>query len=254
MDSLHLDSAPSYQPAYVSTSTEPFHPTVQDLISAREVLLSFCPLELVYIILEIAEYWVRVNAGRDDSNTLYSSTNNGILCYVVTPPIWELDPREEVRFKLMRVEYTIASHDQGWCSDTNLQGTYHGYTWFEAAILRPTRPESESLSRRAVDPPGDMLAAVRDAGFVEVNATGESTRWMVQKNFTASRETRQHCVTWNADSTAVPGNNELGSGDGAGFVERLMGGDRIAVIARALYPGWSNSVERAHVSVCYGLV
>ncbi|KAJ7131188.1 hypothetical protein C8R44DRAFT_613106 [Mycena epipterygia] len=253
MDSPHLDSPPSYQPAYVPTSTEPFHPTVQDLVSAREVLLSFCPLELVYIILELAECWTCVVSGREESITLHSSTNNGTLCYVLTPPLLELDP-DGVHLKLVHVEYNIVSHDQGWCSDTNIEGTYHGYTWFEAAILHSTRPASDLSLERVIDSSADMLAAIRDAGLILVKAGGESTRWMVQKNFAASREFREHTVSWNADGNVLPGSRELGGGDGVGFIDRLTAGDRIGLIAKAVFPGWSNFVERAHVSVYYGLV
>ncbi|KAJ7153980.1 hypothetical protein C8R43DRAFT_864605, partial [Mycena crocata] len=128
------------------------------------------------------------------------------------------------------VKYVIASHDQGWCSDPGIEGgTYRGYTWFEAAILRPTQMPTTFVE------PGFQLddAVTAYDPTLEVEAPDESTRWMVERNFTASMESRQHSVSWYTDATTLPG-SEIGCGDGVGFVSRLAAGDRIALLGRAL--------------------
>jgi hypothetical protein len=152
-----------------------------------------------------------------------------------------------------------------------IPGTYNGYTWFEAAILRPSQCSDRAEARlwldRAVQGPIGVDAALGYEPTLEVMGERNS-RWRVQKNFTASREFREHVVVWDADGTATPG-PEAGAGDGEGFVHRLETGDRIGVIARAMviytwvhkrrltivsqFLGWANFVERAEVSVYYSL-
>lgn len=153
----------------------------------------------------------------------------------------------------MRVEFTTVSHDQGWCNDRALRGTYHGFTWFEAAILRPSlAAASGSWLNRAGDAPVGLDTDLGYDPVLEVKAAHGGSRWHLQSNLCASDEDREHIVTWDADGTCHAG--AAGAGDGAGFVPRRAHGDRIAVIARARYPGWSNPVQRVQISVYYGLV
>ncbi|KAJ6480593.1 hypothetical protein C8R47DRAFT_1218782 [Mycena vitilis] len=130
-------------------------------------------------------------------------------------------------------------------------GTCPGCSWFEAAILRPSQaPNSEPC----INAPVELDSAAYDTKLEVEGAgpEGNESRWPVQKNFCASNESREHVLTWNAG--AVASQSDTGSGDGEGFVERLKAGDRIAVIARARFPGWSNVVERVEVSLSYGLI
>jgi len=170
---------------------------------------------------------------------------------------------EDIHVKTMRVEFVIVSHDQGWCSDDALQGTYNGFTWFEAAILRPSEGAIPTSSpdrdaNRALDwggNPNGLSAsdtALEYDSSLEVTSPDGGSRWEVQRNLCASEEFLEHTVAWDADGASFSG-VEAGAGSGAGFVACLTPGDRIAVIARAEYFGWSNFVQRVEVSVYYGI-
>ncbi|KAF7349780.1 Ankyrin repeat protein [Mycena sanguinolenta] len=204
--------------------------SLHDVIITRDILFSFFPPELVYIVLHHAEYWVEARALCTKDITVAA---NESLSYLETSTILDHQQfgTEDIHLKVARVEFRIVSHDQGWCSDPTLDDTYRGYTWFEAAILRPND----------ADP-----AVVHQVH----NATGEARRWAVQTNYTASSEFRKHIVTWNADGSFSAG---PGAGGGTGFIACLQAGDRIELIARAMYPRWVNWIESAQVSVYYGI-
>jgi hypothetical protein len=71
--------------------------------------------------------------------------------------------------------------------------------------------------------------------LLEVAAPHGGTRWELQRNFCASRDYREHFVSWDSNEghASLPADN-TGAGDGAGFVACLAAGDRISVIARAM--------------------
>ncbi|KAJ7080207.1 hypothetical protein B0H15DRAFT_953698 [Mycena belliarum] len=233
MSSESQDSIPGN--IATASSDEETELSMQDLVSARDSLLLFCPPELVYLILDLAEYWACAIYTRSDEDAPVevsassAPSYNAALVYLNTGPILAAENDDSVRLKVVRVAFTTVSHDQGWCSD-NIAGTYFGHTWFEAAILRAQRG---TVSEEVPGPEG-------------------RTRWPVQRNFTASTEFREHSVVWNAGATAPQGST-TGGGDGAGFIEQLAPNDRISVVARALYPGWRNIVRRVTVSVHFGL-
>ncbi|KAJ7236585.1 hypothetical protein B0H12DRAFT_126073 [Mycena haematopus] len=211
--------------------------TVYDTISTRNILLARFPLELVYIILDHAEYWAQVTVAREEEIPVAASAvfrANASLEYLGTLPIIDRGP-EDVRLKVARVEFTIVSHDQGWCDEPGLKGTYDGYTWFAAAILRPI----------GADP------TVADEVPNPAAANG-STRWDVQRNHCASNEYRRHVVVWDEVEGVLKGTG-AGAGTGEGFIACLAPGDRILVIARALCPGRVNWIQSAQVSVYYRL-
>ncbi|KAJ7236580.1 hypothetical protein B0H12DRAFT_126033 [Mycena haematopus] len=211
--------------------------TVHDAISTRNILLTHFPLELVYIILDHAEYWPQVTVARKEEVAVAASAvfrANASLEYLETLPIIERGP-EDVRLKVARVEFTIVSHDQGWCDEPGLKGTYDGYTWFAAAILRPNEVDP-SVTHEVPNP----------------TAANGSTRWDVQRNHCASSEYRRHVVVWDEVGN-VPKATGAGAGTGEGFIACLAPGDRIFVIARALCPGRVNWIQSAQVSVYYRL-
>ncbi|KAJ7888580.1 hypothetical protein B0H14DRAFT_2337008 [Mycena olivaceomarginata] len=233
---------------------EPLELTVHDIISTRDLLLLSFPPGLVYIILDFAEYWAQLNSAREVDLQVHVAgvPATGSLGYLVAPPILDHEP-EDVRLKVSRVEFTTVSHDQGWCSDLALKDTYRGFTWFEAAILRPG--QAAAVNERS---PGGSLpgldAALGYDPVLEVAAPHGGTRWELQRNFCASEGYREHVISWDSNEghTSLPADN-TGAGDGAGFVACLAAGDRISVVARAMYPGWYNCVRSVQVSVYYGV-
>ncbi|KAJ7236590.1 hypothetical protein B0H12DRAFT_1238473 [Mycena haematopus] len=207
--------------------------TVQDAVATRDILLEHFPPELVYIILHHAEYWAEVKVLRAEEIRVTASSRP--LSYLETPGIVDHQRFEsdDIYLKVARVAFRIVSHDQGWCTDQSLEGTYRGHTWFEAAILRSNEADLT------------MAHEVHNAAAVD-----GGTRWAVQRNFCASRVFREHVIAWDADPTSTLG---IGAGDGTGFVASLVPGDRINVIAKALHPGWANWIQSVQVSIYYGL-
>lgn len=98
---------------------------------------------------------------------------------------------------------------------------------------------AETWMERALESPVSMDETTAYDPEIEVRAAGDITRWTVQKNMTASNEYREHTVSWDA-RTGRDTVGETGAGIGTGFLDTLSGGDRIAVIARALVS------ERSH--------
>ncbi|KAJ6522855.1 hypothetical protein B0H19DRAFT_1202261 [Mycena capillaripes] len=218
---------------------------------------------LVYIILDFAAYCAPLtSAVRAQQVQIHASRSPGdsaSLNYLVTPPTLDQCRHEDktLRVKVMRVEFSILSRDQGWCNDPNIRGTYFGSSWFEAAILRPSQASDAAAALRLAraadastgldvyDPALEVRAADADAN--------DGTRWALQQNFCGSREYRQHVVSWAITADGSRTDTNAGAGAGGGFVASLRPGDGVAVIARARYPAWANFVERVEVSVYYGL-
>ncbi|KAJ3575024.1 hypothetical protein NP233_g1367 [Leucocoprinus birnbaumii] len=216
--------------------------------------------------------------------------NNAKWMYMVSDPIIQVQ-REDgsvVPPNIQDVKFRLRSSDQGWGGFSEGKNTYrNSYTWFEASILRESTPGSSPtwLSSLLDSPvnytfdlgaPGSSPSAVSssssDSTSLPVTEYAEysellspyklrTKRWLVQMNAQASRHIRTHTVTWSRstsfNTSGDGGLNEeeydekTGSGRGLGFVEALRAGDRIALVARALYPGWENNVYEAEIEVAY---
>ncbi|KAF2806865.1 uncharacterized protein BDZ99DRAFT_465625 [Mytilinidion resinicola] len=239
-------------PAPIEAPVLPWNPTPSDTILVRSYLVHLkLPTELALTIIDYAQYYPIVHSRRDEELKVIASNYKGnsaaALC-VVSEPIPAIQDGERIKRKT--VKFRLRSHDQGWGGDPGCPGTYNGsYTWFEASILRPSgsaevtpiplnlfispRPTSSSLDRYHVS-----LVAPPNAPDDPV--------WHIQRNMCASPQERTHEVEWREGSAFDP---SLGSGDGKGFCETLQPGDRIAIWARALYPGWLNCVKEASMEV-----
>ncbi|KAJ7705704.1 hypothetical protein B0H16DRAFT_1346082 [Mycena metata] len=239
----------------------PFPPAVEDLVAVRKALVCIMPMELVYVVLHLAEYWVEDTTERTESHRVSASAtpgNSASSYSLVTAPIRELDA-EDIHLKIMRVKFTTVSHDQGlgWGGEPSTEGTYRGWTWFEAAILRRSQvvPRVLSLDTWMSNATHGVIPMDASVGYdpaAELKDSTGKSRWNVQRNVTASNQFREHTVTWEADGSVAPA-TDSGAGDGANFLEQLSPGDAIAVVARALYPGWCNYVDRVKVTVYYSL-
>lgn len=155
--------------------------------------------------------------------------------------------------------FTIESHDQGWSGDKAFHGTYsHSHTWFEATIFRATNQneleEPTQILNHSYDQPVDCLDELQHLGWALEARTLDQTEnnsryaWPLQHNVHASRKAKRHCVTWSRKPTSRS-NGDNGSSSGNGFISTLSPGDRIGVWARALYPGWTNSVSSVKIEL-----
>ncbi|KAJ7058770.1 hypothetical protein C8F01DRAFT_990080 [Mycena amicta] len=244
---------------------ESFTPSIDDVVAVRDTLLTFFPPELTYIPLNLGEYWAPISDKCTQPHTASASEsprNDASSIYLLSAPILERNGSgdDEVRtdsdilLKVKAVRFKITSQDQGWCSDDSLRNTYNGFTWHEAAIFRPslTQAPDETLQRLADVAPAhiEFASTVGYTRELEVKGTDNQSRWLVHKNFTAFPNPKTHVVYWVQQTDhEVP----TGAGDGEGFIHLLQPGDRIALVSRALYPGWSNTIEKAEITVSYGL-
>ncbi|KAJ7023740.1 hypothetical protein C8F04DRAFT_969836, partial [Mycena alexandri] len=93
-----------------------FYPSAKYLVATRKALVSILPLGLVYIVLHLAEYWAQDIAECSEGGRAVAASDaldsNANICYLITKPIQQLD-MENARLKIVRVEFTTVSHDQG---------------------------------------------------------------------------------------------------------------------------------------------
>ncbi|KAG5646430.1 hypothetical protein DXG03_003480 [Asterophora parasitica] len=227
-----------------------------DVFAVRNYLSYFVPIEVADIILNFALYWpCSVSIKMPKKNQIFCtpasvSENNAAAYYMVTPAIPPgYAPIQAVRF-------TIRSGDQGWGGD-NFRGTYQGsYTWFEAAIIRDDREQVPQFLFQLEQQP---VHAFNDDAFSRElareirNPLEESERWKLQYNLQVSFPPKVHQVVWMKDDVI---NDEIeavarakGAGTGRGFVSTLRPGDRVALVVRSQYPGWSNIVYGAKIEI-----
>ncbi|KAI3611446.1 hypothetical protein WG66_002038 [Moniliophthora roreri] len=249
--------------------------TEDDVIAVRIALLKFLPRELVDIVLDDAEYWPRTFAKRYlvvIANTS-GPKSQADWCYLVTPQIipdvLENDGEELRRPpKIHSVTFTTKSRDQGWGGppkdEMERYGPYHGsFSWFEAVIIRPSDeyPNApwwlEETSEFPVNllNPGPTEQDLADADVVLVGPPRK--RWFVCCNLTANDTYTEHTVTWSIhdeDPEHIVEDSMRGHvGMGKQFLSLLQPGDRIALMARAMFPGWENDIHSASIEVVYSM-
>ncbi|KAF2670342.1 hypothetical protein BT63DRAFT_235582 [Microthyrium microscopicum] len=288
-------SVGSYISSFVSNEApepEPFDAsaiTRDQVQEARAVLTNRLPLELVDIVLDYAEYWIRQNYIRREHVQVQAQFTHdppqGAVLYLTTGALGRGEYFEELALvKPRRVVLRIEAHDQGWCDDTGIHGTFSGsFTWFEARIYRDeggTAPLEEILPNgisntetirgpwgghamtnvtRAATPmdhridPDDYNEALESQGWQTVK-NGESSEWLVARNRVARRQSGPMTVTWDPDNEGEEIAWPLdGCGVGGGFVRSLQRGDRIGIWARSKYGGWMNNVVSVEVDVYHSI-
>ena len=242
-----------------------FHPTETDVFTVRNFLFSLeiLPLELVDVILDLAEYWPRVYAkleGGDGTLRIEAGTNNsnnGSELCVLTPPI-PLKQDEPMRIRY--VKFSMRSHDQGWGNPTR-----GAWTWFEASIIR--LPDPNNPPDWLWEPTKWRISLLNSEetfklSHVPAPADQRCRRWHVQTNVCTSNQVRIYQVVWTPDggtcsvtTPVIPGQatqpdteiTDLREQDqprtdgfkgrmnaSKEFVQLLQRGDRVALVGRAL--------------------
>ena len=278
---LQLNDSFEEEPEHYSDPAEPAR-LVRVLLSRLGL-----PAELVLDIMDLADYHPRVSAAHDEpavlaANRYRHDDHCSALLYLATPPISY--PREGESWRVLRVTWMIEGCDQGWGGQRPgerrsacilirsirdihgnavshaLVGTFDGaHSWYETSILRPSGPFAapEDLRDFLVNhalcrTPDDIDESLKQLSWQLVpNPSGGHT-WRVQSNRVARREFTQYTIEWlpgcALDAEMV---NANGHGDGAGFVDALRPGDVVVLWARAMYPGWKNTVKAASVDIVY---
>ncbi|KAF2087634.1 hypothetical protein K490DRAFT_65464 [Saccharata proteae CBS 121410] len=195
------------------------------------------------MVIDAAEYHPVSSIKRVQFCQVTSSsmpTNKAAAPYLISDPIPEASADELVKIKSVSFRTYRAS-----------------YTWFEARILRrepgdcviPEWQNDMTAPTRIVPDPETEAPRFRRHGWAFVEHNGRQG-WKIQHNVTARPHYRVHEVEWNVNKPMDP---IEGTGDGDGFVETLKPGDRIAVYARAMFPGWANHVAEFQIDVRYSI-
>ncbi|KIM38522.1 hypothetical protein M413DRAFT_447753 [Hebeloma cylindrosporum] len=259
------------KPELPRTKGENYVPTPNDVFATRRYLLERVPAELANLILDEASYWPKVSSRviAGDRNLIVSAiaseNNDASRCCLLSPTLNEwitAEAKVSSSLKIKAVCFTIVSHDQGWASENNFSGKYEGsWTWFEAVIVRNFR---QDILDQGLDDGGIRHLLEIRGGDAEsplvttvTNAQSDSDTWHVQSNVRAHNQAVKHTILWSDkveddiddDSLYI----ETGSNSGRGFVRSLEMGDRIAIIARAKYPGWGNYIEKIELEVYYSV-
>ncbi|KAJ7659071.1 hypothetical protein DFH06DRAFT_1194988 [Mycena polygramma] len=225
--------------------------SVQDLLAARTTLLLHFPLELVEIILDLAQYWARTHSACD---LVYVTAFDHLqgrevsACHLATPPILDTYHRhgsEDVRLRVARVEFSMVSRNvAGDREDNNI-----GWMSVDASISSPSQaPDPAAWAVATLSGTGEAL---RYDPALEVKGAEGGGRWTLYRNLRTDDEGTKHVVVWDADGfVAAPA---VGAGDGLGSVDLLQSGNIVRDIARAVFPAWCNWIQSAEVSVFYAL-
>jgi len=250
----------------------PEAPTPKDVFTVRRYLLVKVPAELANIILNEARYWPKVSCGFTSMGSYRVVSATGVkpdasACCLLSPVLgeWMIGNGALQSFKVKAVRFTILSHDQGWASEDDFLGKYEGsWTWFETTIVRNFRGDFPGQQRVDLDDRIQQALETRadnaDSRVTTVrnpHSDSGADTWHVQSNIRAQKRPVQHIISWTEDVEAdVDGDAlyaETGTKSGRGFVKSLEMGDRVAVIARAKYPGWENHIQDVHLEVYYSV-
>lgn len=114
-----------------SESSNQYNPSRADVIATRGVLLRHFPSELVAIILDAAEYYPHCIFAMPAHHFDHPlQVLDGRIQAVLTLPIVDSE-------FISRVVIRTESHDQGWSSYPNDQGTFNNsWTWLDLALVR----------------------------------------------------------------------------------------------------------------------
>lgn len=166
-------------------------------------------------ILEMAEYWIASKVVHVE--TLQYTMHDGDFIYLRSRPIVG-----RTTCPVQKIVTTTHSKDQGW-SDTSGHGTYGGsFTWFDIGYQR----------------------------------TGAKVKPLcLVNNIHAGQSMKTHTMCWGPNGRLdmsdefVDGNSRGRNLDIARWVRELRPGDRVVVIPKALFKGWTNIVERVELTV-----
>ncbi|KAK0487983.1 hypothetical protein EDD18DRAFT_1359927 [Armillaria luteobubalina] len=231
-------------------------PSDDDVFSVKRILNSYLPLEIIDDILGFAQYWPRIRERRRIAMGAPAVSTGETFpkaewCYLVSPPI----PQD---VKVRSVKFVIESCDQGIGGEPEHRGTYEGsWTWFETAIIRgdpwwlsEALRMPVDLYREGLELPDDVHNAAR---ATEVRSHEEDdSRWHVGVNVTAQGVYKEHTIVWPRVDEGIKQQSMKGLvGLSHEFVRLLESGDRVALVAMAMFPGWVNRVKRASIDVYY---
>jgi hypothetical protein len=194
LESYHAPAAQSVSSVAssdISTHSEPsnqYTPSRADVIATRSILFRHLPLELVEKILDDAQYYPHsVFATTTHQFNYPLAVRDGRSLAIQTSPIVDTE-------FISRVVIRTESHDQGWSSYPQDQGTFNNsWTWLDLSLVRNLNPPESA----ATESPPD---------------------WRIYTNLHASR-------TWQTKEVVLDTSNEI--------INAFRPGDSLAIYAEA---------------------
>ncbi|CAG8610752.1 2277_t:CDS:1 [Funneliformis caledonium] len=216
-----LSSQPTSNSPYTITAADRFKVRIYFLRGwGNNGTLPSLPYEIIEVIFDFAQYWPSVTYRREDP---YSGYNLNTLYLTGSLPSPPSSNEAEIFPKCKMVEFTCESHDQGWSSYPNDQGTYRGsYTWGEASVIIPK--QGINLQDQSID---------------------------INDKFNEKVPIERHNVYTNkhADNTWQIHNNVFASDHP--LVTGLQPGEMVGLWIRSSFPGWVNYIKRAELKLYY---
>ncbi len=180
------------------------------------------PNEIILQILDHPSRWIQVHSVKLRAVAAHEplicrsyGPQNGDWQILVTDPV-----SGRIINRLRNLVYSFRGQDQGWSDYPQHHGTHEGScTWFEAGLTR----------------------------FEDKNAQGEELRR--QKDLRAGKERERYELHRNRHAALKPENYVIELGTEHDLLKRVEDGDRFALWARAVFPGWENMVHRARIEI-----
>ncbi len=187
------------------------------------------PVETILHILSHPSRWIQWHQTSLESPLSVTSWERSklVLC---SPPLTARLIRQ-----LRTVVFTFLAKDQGWSSYNADHGSYrNSWTWFEAAVLEENETESPVEREQNGLEAGGEQRRDQDESNHELDPLPKTKRQHLQTNRHAGRLAEAYRCELEA---------------GQGILRDLKEGDKIALLAFAMYPGWVNHVEKAGLEI-----
>ncbi|KAI0833059.1 hypothetical protein F5Y06DRAFT_280711, partial [Hypoxylon sp. FL0890] len=242
--------------------SQAFHPTPEDVETAIFLLKHRVPPELALLIVSFGynPWLVECRDTEQNYQAAYSRPGAGASVagiYLSSQRI----PFLGHRVIPQRIIFQTRAGDQGWTGTWERSGTFtYSNTWFEASILRPIHPDTaNALTSTFEDAPENNwwdVASSREyfnqRGWDFVQRKDGQITWRVCTNILAQKKYRNYRVEWRR-GVRTEAEDELGKGNGEGFLELLEPGSVIILWARAQRGERENRVSAATIEIQYQL-
>ncbi|KAF8147992.1 hypothetical protein B0H34DRAFT_803135 [Crassisporium funariophilum] len=243
--------------------------TPDDINLVQAMLLRLIPAELADAIIEMAEFWPWVGVSRNAYTAAFSALDapdhNAQWCYLLSPPVPSV-MRDGIALPttIKMVKFLVKSYASQWGDGSNNSSDMYSNTWFEASILKAeesrTHPYEDSMKPNDwyahLAPNPKYLNTFDDPDIPvspSVNPMDSKDRWHVISN---PDQKQWSDVTWRYDDDSLSGTTvgvKDGQSIGLRFMDELEVGDRVVLMARALFPGWISNIYNVKIEIYYSL-
>jgi hypothetical protein len=201
-------------------------------------------LSIISKILDLAEFWLRSYIERSERSAITES-EAATFNYLRSAPIVG-NHAHPVR----RIDFSITSHDQGFSDDEATHGQYFGsYTWFDACreVDHGTNGTNERYRRDGMFGPQIFCNIHASSAWRTHRVSWSESKITKSRNVHTDDDLRgtieetDDLVDWCWQPHMRP--------DPVKWLGELRPGDRVTVIPRAHFRGWTNFVLRAEMII-----